>query len=357
MNILIYNLGYKRYSGGVYYVDGLACAFAEQGHNVTLLTNVHNKSAFNLNYPNLERVVNSHYVPPNKKYNYILSIHNNPMIISSRYARIRKIPFIPIIFELPNWVRKYIPEHRVTNASWAYIKEPLKNSTKILCLANECIKYIYELSPETVKKPKYVIEGIINDIVADKVAILDIKPENKSVCWIGGNAVHKRVLDLIKAIRLLDDYKEWKINYITPVHDINNTKIAKDIGINLNMVVSPNDEQKFRIISQSSMVISTSRFEGGVCMSILEALYMKRRVISYKLPIHVDCCKDLITYVPIGNIKDLAIAIDNNKNYIVDNNSETSGIDNKTDVARKYVENNFTIKSVGRKLNDMLDVK
>lgn len=347
-NILIYNLGYNKYSGGVYYIDGMACALALYGHNVTLLTNAHNASSFNLNYPNLERVIHPHYIPPDKKYDYIFSIHGNPMIISSIYAKARHIKFIPIVFELPKWVKKYIPNHPIDDRAFAYLREPLINSIEILCLAKECIRYIHMFSPETSRKPIYVIEGIINDTTADKVVKLNIQPEKKSVCWIGRHATHKRVTDLIKAISMLDDHKEWTINYVTPVLDNANIDIAKKLGIKLNIIVNSDDVQKFKIISQSNIVVSTSRFEGGVCMSILEALYMRRRVVSYNLPVHVDCCKDLITYTPMGNIRDMAIALNN----MVNKNDGNDPI--RIEKGRKFIENNFTIESFGRRLNDVL---
>lgn len=338
MNILIYNLGYGKYSGGVYYVDGLACAMALQGHNVTLLTDGPNISSFNLNFPNLERVVSKTFTPPNKHYDVVLSIHQHPMVKASEYAKLHRIPFIPIIFELPNFVRQYIPGWGIANdANWNYIKGPLRNASSIICLANECIKYINEFVPETRAKKIYVIEGIINNHAAGYKPA----PKNtiKRVCWVGFSSINKDVKDLINAVAITE--VNWIIDYITPVYDEAAVGLSAHLGVNLNMIVSPDDTKKFEIINNSDLIVSTSKFEGGVCMSILEGMYAGKPVIAYDLPLHRDACGDRITHLP-ANVQELAKALSLPLNANTQSNHD-------------FIEDTFTIEAVGRRLNNILN--
>jgi len=342
MNVLIYNLGYNRYSGGVYYIDGLACALALQGHNVTLLSDAPNISSFNLNFPNLEKVISNDFTPPDKHYDVVLSIHQHPMVKASVYAKSHGIPFIPIVFELPNYARHYIPEWHIANdAMWEYIKEPLRNASSILCLSEQCVKYIYEFVPETRAKKIYFNAGIINNHVAGR--IYNSGKSNvcaKHVCWIGLRGKNKNVQDLISAVAMAGS-KGWAINYITPEHDNLADSLAMKIGVSLNMVVNPDDIKKFEIINNSDIIVSTSRFEGGICMSILEGMYMGKPVISYELPSQRDICGELITHIP-ANIEELSKALANAPTFTFAERNH------------KFIEDNFTIEAVGKNMNNML---
>jgi glycosyltransferase involved in cell wall biosynthesis len=343
MDILIYNIGYNRYSGGVYYVDGLACAMAQQGHNVTLLEDGPNVSSFNLNFPNLEKVISKDFTPPEKHYDVVLSIHQHPMVYASRYAESHRIPFIPIIFELPNFVRQYIPQWSIANdAGWEYIKEPLRIAASILCLSRECIKYIHEFVPETHGKKVHVIEGIINnhDARCAQNGSLVRDGIRKHVCWVGFSSTNKNVQDLISAVAKADS--KWIIDYITPVQDASAVSLAARLRVSLNMIVSPDDTKKFEIINNSDLVVSTSKFEGGICMSILEGMYAGKPIISYDLPLHKDVCGDRITNVP-ADTGELAKAL-----------SLVSAIP-QIETNHKFIEDNFTIEAVGKRMNNILD--
>lgn len=306
LNVLIYNLGYDMFSGGVYYIDLLGVAIAMAGNNVTIITDKENKSESGINHYRLKRVVSPDYVPPECNYHVVISIHGAHMYKALEYAKSKNALFIPVVFEIPNWVRAY----GFSGSTWseanesarAYLKDILPKADRILTIGHECKKYLNEWIPETKDIPTYTIPAIVNDrYIPSSIS------EGNYICFIGRNGANKRIEDLIDAVALLGDIKkEIIIKYITPVPEPLVKKYAVSKNVNVEIYVNVSEEEKYEIIKQCSCLVSTATFDAGVPLPIIEAMLCKKPVIAFDIPNIRYSLGDSIEYVKSGDINELS---------------------------------------------------
>ncbi len=302
----------KHYSGGRVHLTLLAYTLANMGHKVTIITD--NLPGFldDLKFIDIgDRIEFIHSIKT-LDTNWLMKCPNNniqvviaaPRIYESfYYAKKWKLPCYAMLLETPNFVSQYRGGSDSQEEYWAeYKKCILEVANVVLCNPGPTM----EGAKEWLKDFKGVFHEMppsINTTAADKV---DCEEENE-ITWIGRHLDFKCPDDIVVATAMIPINQRPSINFIGSHNDnIRNRIISKaqPLNVTIRFYAGIDDYAKFSIIKRSKMVVSTSHFE-GFGMPPAEAIYCKKPVIAYELPILRHVYGDSIIFIKSGDIKKL----------------------------------------------------
>lgn len=182
----------------------------------------------------------------------------------------------------------------IVNTEVTYVKERLSQEFKI--------------SPERI----VVASGGINSACIDEVKFRGRKKYD--ACFLSRLHPSKGVVDLVEAWKIVCNYKKDAKLAITGnvlltgaekyVKELENGIIEAGLKNNIDMLGFLSEEEKYRTLKTSKMLLHPS-YEEGIPIVFYEAMYCGLPVITYYLPPYADI-KDYIVKVPLGNIKALA---------------------------------------------------
>lgn len=211
-------------------------------------------------------------------------------------------------FESPNWFNALAPASR-DPAGWEPWQRVARVADAIVSISYEGTRYAREFYTEIPQSCRFLtIHPAINSQVADRVEAVG---ENQVIClarFSAGNQ-HKGGEDVLAIIgpalqghTLVLIVGEGGV----PAGLLNRLQAGcVQYGVSLRLVESISDEQKFREIRKSKVLVFPSYFEGYGYPPV-EALYCGVPCVAYDLPVLREVCGDRLNVVPIGDRTALA---------------------------------------------------
>jgi glycosyltransferase involved in cell wall biosynthesis len=317
----------KKYTGGRLHAWFIAEALSHSGHEVEYFTN--NIPAFYnefQHYPkhNLIKInVNSFFIfNIRKKFDIIFVI---PHVLTPKSYLIDRFIFFKSIesqkkintskliyldFESPNWVNEVVPNTRPYK-KYKYCDQIIKKSDIILSTTKTgkdyASKYYSKFNKHLVYEQLYLC---INDSIAKKY--ISSYKLNRAVFFGRFSEIHKNsnsVLNIIKSLPK-DFIFAIIINQQQLSQEIVNSmeNVAKENNIKIELYFKINDEQKFKLLSESKLLLFSSNFE-GFGIPPVEAQYVNTPVICSDLPVLREV-NSLGSFVDFSNLLDLKRTIE-----------------------------------------------
>jgi len=319
------NIGH--YSGGRYYLVELAYYLAEIGHKVTIVSD---RKAFFVNdfrYIDIgnriewvtdERCGKTRWLinSPENQFDFLIQ---SPLVPSTfAYSEKWRVPLYAVLFESPNYVSEYRGGLDSTEAYWKPYKTGIeKYANSLICISEVAKEKAKDWLKLNYNGDYNLIQPSINTRVSDRVG--KIKTENE-IIFVGRHVEFKNPIDIIVAIGKMPKNIRPVINFVGSHSSkvrMNMIDVANANGVNIKFYASINDEEKFFLIKKSKLMVYPSNFE-GFGMPPAEAIYCKKPVIAYDIPVLRGEYHDSIDYVKEGDIKSLCDKI----TYYLQNNKE-----------------------------------
>lgn len=230
-------------------------------------------------------------------YDLIFGIPNICGQFAHAYAKKWKLKLYLMMFETPNWIRQFREGIDSTEDFWSSYKKSLLEADKIITPSVESKKWLQDWDPEFRNKTVEVLYPNFNQLTADKVMKeAGIRHyDRKSVVFLSRMADFKKPITLFEKIP--DDVDIHIIGKIWSETRTVIDKVKKDNWIIHEQI---SDEEKFRIIRNSDLLIFPTKFEGAG-MPPMEAFYFGIPVITYDLPVLRELYGNLPVYIPIGD--------------------------------------------------------
>lgn len=314
--VFMNNIGH--YSGGRYYLIWIVHMLANMGHKVTVISD--NTPFFLNDFKYVDVGDRIEWVTEERclKTNWFLKSDENPFDIlintpvicaGFSYAFKWNVPLYSILFESPNFVRKYRTGSDSLDEYWTPYKNGIQYYSKeLICISNEALGEAKEWLNEWERSSYSLVQPCINTYVADRIE----EEEENAVLFVGRHVDFKNTTDIILAISKIDERVRPKINFVGAHSEKcrrNMVDTANKLGVEIHFFAKVNDEEKFTIIKRSKLMCFPTSFE-GFGMPPAEAIYCKKPVITYDLPVLRKEYGDAIDYVPVGDIDAMANKIE-----------------------------------------------
>lgn len=293
------------YSGGRIHALTLAYAFAKIGYEVDYYTD--NIPVFFYDLPDDDKrhkirfIINKLYLWSSHQYNYkhLIIVPHLASRKSFIFDRFCFYPFVEKLnkknqsylwyldFESPNWIQEVIPTMRPMSA-YKYSNIILKDCDVILSTTNIGKKYAQQyFRSYNDSLHYYQLYLSININAASSISIEEER--QKKVVFFGRFGLkHKNPLSLEKIIGALPSgYELIIIGKKESIPPEFLDKIEDKCQVrNINIVFLKNitDKEKFKVLSESKLLIFSSKFE-GYGIPPLEAQYMGTTVLCSELPV------------------------------------------------------------------------
>jgi hypothetical protein len=383
--LVIYHSTSTFYSGGQYaiwrYIEGLAlnnvdvtvfCTgkphYANENIPIKIIVgNFYRASLNTKEYPEmLLREINKHDIGSN--YDIVMGVCTSYNFPAVKFAEQICKPCVQIIFENPYSLIKYAGEcitRWVTTPDFDNYKLGVLRGKHLLAVSDSSkiwmTKWIPSVKPENIK----VIYPSINDIVADKVLLRDIKRNNDIVTvgyWEGkkstGTFVGKACHDLKIPFHIVSQYDHTPSyrQYEKPIWESNpNSKIYNIIT----------EEEKFELYAKCLICVNPY-VTGGGDYQMKEAAYMGTLGLSFNIPPFIECNGGFNDVIPEGIFYEYTrntLKISNFDEHLLRklkeriqwllNNPEY--IKFKVKYHRDYIAQNHTTKVIGKQLKEYLE--
>jgi len=306
----------KHYSGGRVSILLNAYVLASMGHKVTIVTDMKPPYIADLKHIDVEdRVeyiadedcVRTNWLLKNKENNIDIVIATPRIYEAFSYAEKFHLPCYAMLFETPNYTMKFRGGQDATEEYWKEYKHCIMQYCDgILCHPGTTMQYCKEwLIGFTGKFNDF--SPPINTFAADKVEA----EEQNEIVFIGRMLEYKNPDDVVKAIGFIEEEIRPTINFIGSHNEAFRNRIrdkARVAGVNVKFYAGINDCEKYYLIKRAKMLVIPTKFE-GFGMPPAEALYCKKPVVCYDIPITRSIYGDYVNYVPTGDIKKLGRTI------------------------------------------------
>lgn len=213
--------------------------------------------------------------------------------------------FAFINFETPNWYKKYAVMTRRENAYLA-MREICEFGCLIISSTNEAQKYAKDYYDKHLDSTEFVVwSPAINSMIADSV---HAERKNQVMIFIRIADKHKGGDDFIDILG--EELRGMKVICVSGVGNILDeyfervNEKARQYSIIVEFVTALCDEEKFRQLKQSKVLIFPSYFEGYGYPPV-EALYCGTKCVAYDLPVLREVSGDSLCYCPIGDVETL----------------------------------------------------
>lgn len=296
----------KFYSGGRYYLWSMAIAMSEAGANVHVVTDCEpifkNDFIYSKNFSyelNGGKEVRDE-IKKQIQFDLVIGTPVNCGVCALRFSVKYKIPLMLVSMESPNYIKEYRVGRDVDESYWVEYRSCLQKADYIITMANLPKKKLFEWIPNLVIKKVFNISPAVNErIIKD----INVKEKN-AICFISRGVRHKNLEHIISAIAKLK--KPPLLNIIGPIDKSVMTIYSKRYpNIKIFLYSNVSDKVKFEILSKSKILVSATNYE-GFGLPLVEAFFVKKAVIAYRLPIFEEILGDKIVYVANRNIKDLS---------------------------------------------------
>lgn len=310
------NIGH--YSGGRYYLVQIAVMLAEMGHKVTVVTDHlpffmkdfrYHDYEDNLEFVAEERCRKTKWMLQaiENSFNFIIE---SPLVRAGfMYARKWSLPLYACLFESPNYVSEYRQGNDSTEEYWAPYKNGIiRDANSVLCLSDHAMLKAKEWLDKQYNGLFHKVAPCINTRIADRVQCDVVKNE---IVFVGRHVGFKNPNDIILAVSRIPEKNRPVINYIgSHSGSLREQMVTYALSVNVTVKFFANitDEEKFYLIKRSKMMVFPSVFE-GFGMGPAEALYCKKPVVAYDIPVLRGEYGDAIQYVDMNNITKLSKAI------------------------------------------------
>jgi len=361
MNIAVFSENRNDYwSGGRWYPWFMGHVLASLGHKVILSTN--NLPTFDKcfeEFPGRENInilVCKHYgirKDMNKifKGGFDLTI-GSPIWGAEKavtFAEIFKCKSMILCYEPNNWIEEKSGRDDILlpGQNWSSYINASRKCDKFLCNAKLPAKYARKWIPEISDRIDYLFNGI-NTVTADKIKrILSDKRKNQ-VVYVSRSDLYKGFEDIGKYFSDLKD--KPKIIFITGMLKKENEEklldICQNIGLELEVKILIDDQQKFQLISESKALFFPSKWEGfGIPPA--EAFYLSVPVICYDLPITKEIYRDFPHYLRLENEE-------HNKKLMKKLFTDNDFLFRKIKAAREYVTKFAAFENYAQHLNEKI---
>jgi glycosyltransferase involved in cell wall biosynthesis len=320
------------YSGGRVSILYNAHMLAAMGHKVTIVTDMMPPFINDMKDIPTEGRVQFVHGSFTMKSNWLLkNIDNNfdvvictPRIYEGfAYAEKFNLPCHAIIFETPNYISQFRGGADSTEDYWREYKMSIINfGDGVLCHPGTTMNYCKEWLKD--------FDGVFNEFsppintyAADNVEAV----EENEIVFIGRMLEYKCPDDIVKAVATIPAEIRPAINFIGSHSEMTRQRIIqKGLSgrVDVHFYANITDAEKYYLIKRAKMLVIPTKFE-GFGMPPAEALYCRKPVICYDIPITRYIYGDTVNYVEIGNIKKLGKAI---KNLL--NNPEKCAVQGET---------------------------
>lgn len=233
---------------------------------------------------NLSVVVSSDYLLSSDVNDFDL-IFGIPLMsghYAHSYAKKHNLSLYLMMFETPNWVKKYRDGADSTEEYWSDYKRRLLDCDKIIVPSFESKKYLLEWLTSVNEKQVDVIYPCINEIKADSSKRCVFEDNKINVLFLSRMIPGKSPVSIIKKT----DKNRFRWIIIGKIWKISKDEIKKlvDNGYEIIIFGSVDDKDKFEIIKGCDVLAFPTHFE-GFGMPPMEALYCGIPVITYSLPV------------------------------------------------------------------------
>jgi glycosyltransferase involved in cell wall biosynthesis len=292
----------------------MAEALASSGHDVTVWTN--NLPVFTADFVGMPghelldiRLSPGFQMLPSGSFDVVVLVphrgHSFGLFDKALYLALnREARLVLLNFESPNWFNALSPEPR-DPALWDGWLKVSQGADMILSLAGESTRFgkdFYANAPSgALFRHCY---PAINTPVAD--ALEPVRREKQIVCItrFGATNTHKGGQELLKAIGPAMAGHALAIVVGSGAIDVTLlgelTRKAEQSDVTLRFLCQLSDQEKFREIKRSVLMVFLSFFEGFGYPPV-EALYCDTPCIVYDLPVLREVGGDALIYVPPGD--------------------------------------------------------
>lgn len=291
----------RQYSGGRYYAWMMAYALANIGHKVTIISDkvpVFTNDFISFpNSRNLEIIIDTGWGEniKNNYFDYVVGSPREGGIKAVEYGRKHNIPSCLLLFETPNYIRKYRDGGDSKDSYWVAYAAALKKASFIYPLAHIIKKYLLEWMPGLNPEKIIPLYPPINSIIADSVPATQARNE---IVFCSRLIPFKQPDHILLALK--DIPNPPALNIIGGVFNSGYVKklkeMAREFHLKLIFHNKISDREKFKIIRASKLLVHPTKFEGyGIPPS--EALYCGKPVVAYdNVEILKEVYKDHIDY-------------------------------------------------------------
>ena len=328
LHFAIFMNNIRHYSGGRYYLVWIAHLLAEMGHQVTVITD--NKPLFldDFKYMDIGNRVEWVYGTWTDKTQWFVKAPENfyfDIIIESPlarggfiYAKKFELPLFAVLFESPNYVAKYRGGSDSTEEYWWPYKHGIAEvASSVICISNVAMQEAKEwLTKKNGNRfdvdysGKFdLVQPCINTYAADRIEDQEVGNE---IVFVGRHVEFKNPNEIVLAVAKISEDIRPIINFVGSHSSKVREKMietANTLNVKIRFYANVNDEQKFQIIKRSKLLVFSSNFEGfGIPPA--EALYAKKPVIAYDIPVLRQDYGDTIEYVKPNDVSSLGKRIE-----------------------------------------------
>lgn len=301
------------YTGGRYSIYHQAVLLS-QYTKVTVVTN--NKPPFYNDFKDyysknfkIKTSINYLYDNEINEFDLIIGCPVKSGLYAEQYSKKFNLPLYLILFESPNWVKKFRDGADADENFWNEYRRCLAVADKIMVPSQESKIHLIEwfnnwgmnikASMDNIK----VVYPCLNQVVADKIKKhrINVKQKNHkyNVVYISRMTPGKTMVPILKKF----PKTKYHFDLIGKIWSDTKYELEKLIkqGYDITIHNKINDEKKFKIIAEANVMAFPSKFE-GFGMPPMEALYFNVPVVAYNLPVLKEVYGDKIEYVDLSNV-------------------------------------------------------
>ena len=361
--VLMGQMQSKGYSGGRYHAWVMAEAMASMGMDVFFVTNARPELAKNFeiyeHHNRIKLILNYDFYNlrlPIDKADYCIlatsqSLDMEYITVWKELAFRLEAILAFINYESPNWY-KAVCGKMITRSEKSYrlLKKACRGGCLIFCSAEESRKYAREYYNLDSKRTYFEVWApAINSKKADMISE---DRQNQIIVFIRARDKHKGGDDFLE---LLDSYL-FGIKIVC----INGTagsdadfldmamKKAKNYHIILEFKEALSDEEKFREMKRSKVLLFPSYFEGYGYPPI-EAIYCGTSCIAYDLPVLRETVGNMAEFIPVGDVVALRHRLENilkHGEFTVKHRPDTAEFDKQAERLGEILRCNLELRDV-----------
>jgi len=261
------------------------------------------------------------------------------------YAKRFQIPSILLIFESPNWIRRYRGGLDSTDGFWHDYRLAMLDCDLVLSNSKIGMEFLNEwIGEKDFKKKSFYLNNTINLDVLNKAKAKEIKTDAEvKFLFVGRLVEHKNIQRLIETLDSLKR-KIW-FGIISSVgrNLINSWSSRlkfKKSKLELKFFESVDDWEKFSLLKSVDCLLFPSSFE-GFGLPPAEALICGKPVIAFDLPILKHIYGKNLIYAKLNDWNDLEKKIE--KFIKLSGDYKTPLVINSSEIEKQFSHKN-TIK-------------
>lgn len=342
------------YGGGRYHALIIGYALAKQGYDVNFISNKRPVFINDLD-PIHPEAIDYHLTPdfrknmPSGKFDYVILVPTGIFqpdfyeavfdFTGSANARMALINF-----ESANWFNAMAPKKRDVRL-WDYWRRSIFGGGLVISSTETSDQYARDFYSETDDQIRFEVAPPPFNSHACKKAIAEER-DNSLIAFVRTSDVHKGGADILnmdngifeeRALRLISG-GDFDQTYIKSLQN----KFSKINGATLETYSRVSDEEKYRLLKKSKVLIFPTRFEGFGYPPV-EAAACGTQIACYDLPVLKENVGNVANFANKGDVDSLSEAVKKAISQPV-----------KLSLLQSSAENYFTVEKAGQKLSEAL---